>query len=50
MSYSWTTKAIKEIQADYQRSSDTHLIRLNLPAFPGIHLYLKDESTHQPAV
>lgn len=46
MSYSWTTKAIKEIQADYQRSSDTHLIRLNLPAFPGIHLYLKDESTH----
>ncbi|WP_036768552.1 PLP-dependent cysteine synthase family protein [Photorhabdus australis] len=46
MSHSWTTKAIKEIQADYQRSSDTHLIRLNLPTFPGIHLYLKDESTH----
>ncbi|MBO2029318.1 pyridoxal-phosphate dependent enzyme [Klebsiella pneumoniae] len=38
--------AISEINADYQRSADTHLIRLPLPAFPGIHLYLKDESTH----
>ncbi|WP_323834937.1 PLP-dependent cysteine synthase family protein [Photorhabdus africana] len=46
MSHSWATKAIREIQADHQRSSDTHLIRLNLPVFPGIHLYLKDESTH----
>ncbi|STV55766.1 cysteine synthase B [Klebsiella pneumoniae subsp. ozaenae] len=35
-----------EINADYQRSADTHLIRLPLPAFPGIHLYLKDESSH----
>nr|VXZ87920.1 Uncharacterised protein [Klebsiella pneumoniae] len=41
--------AISEINADYQRSADTHLIRLPLPAFPGIHLYLKDESTHPPA-
>lgn len=46
MSHQWVTQAIREIEADYQRSADTHLIRLNLPAFPGIHLYLKDESTH----
>lgn len=38
--------AISEINADYQRSADTHLIRLALPGFPGIQLYLKDESTH----
>ncbi len=38
--------AISEIEADFQRSADTHLIRLNLPTFPGIYLYLKDESTH----
>lgn len=42
----WVNHAISEINADYQRSADTHLIRLSLPAFPGIHLYLKDESTH----
>ncbi len=42
----WTTRAINEINADYQRSADTHLIRLALPAFAGIYLYLKDESTH----
>ncbi|MBC8949163.1 PLP-dependent cysteine synthase family protein [Xenorhabdus sp. TS4] len=46
MSSLWATNAIKAIQADYQRSADTHLIRLNLPIFPSIHLYLKDESTH----
>ncbi|SFU69392.1 PLP-dependent cysteine synthase family protein [Xenorhabdus koppenhoeferi] len=46
MSSSWAKNAIRAIQADYQRSADTHLIRLNLPMFPNIHLYLKDESTH----
>lgn len=46
MSRQWVANAISEIEADYQRSADTHLIRLNLPAFPGICLYLKDESTH----
>lgn len=46
MSRQWVAHAISEIEADYQRSADTHLIRLNLPAFPGIFLYLKDESTH----
>lgn len=38
--------AISEINADYQRSADTHLIRPALPGFPGIQIYLKDESTH----
>ncbi|WP_336982988.1 MULTISPECIES: PLP-dependent cysteine synthase family protein [unclassified Cedecea] len=46
MTSTWVTNAISEINADYQRSADTHLIRLALPAFPGIQLYLKDESTH----
>ncbi len=36
------------IEADFQRSADTHLIALPLPlwAEAGIDLYLKDESTH----
>lgn len=46
MNSTWVKNAISEINADYQRSADTHLIRLSLPAFPGIQLYLKDESTH----
>ncbi|WP_079773904.1 cysteine desulfhydrase [Salmonella bongori] len=46
MSSNWVKNAINEINADHQRSADTHLIRLPLPAFPGIQFYLKDESTH----
>lgn len=46
MNRSWVNHAINEINADAQRSADTHLIRLLLPAFPGISFYLKDESTH----
>ncbi len=42
----WVHEAIRRIEADYQRSSDTHLIPLALPGFPGIELYLKDESSH----
>ena len=42
----WLHEAVRRIEADYQRSSDTHLIRLDLPRFPGITLYLKDESSH----
>ena len=42
----WLNEAIRRIEADYQRSSDTHLIRLDLPRYPGITLYLKDESSH----
>ena len=46
MSRHWVKQAISEIEADFQRSADTHLIRVCLPQFPGIYLYLKDESTH----
>ncbi|CAM3124526.1 MULTISPECIES: PLP-dependent cysteine synthase family protein [Sphingomonas] len=42
----WRTEAIRRIEADYNRSADTHLIRLELPRYPGITLYLKDESSH----
>jgi cysteine synthase len=42
----WAHEAIRRIEADYQRSADTHLIPVALPGFPGIDLYLKDESSH----
>ena len=44
----WLCAAITRIEADFQRSADTHLIALPLPVFAncGIDLYLKDESTH----
>ena len=42
----WAHEAIARIEADFARSADTHLIRVELPAHPGIDLYLKDESTH----
>ncbi len=42
----WVHEAVRRIEADFQRSSDTHLIPLPLPGFPGIALYLKDESSH----
>ena len=42
----WSAWAMKRINADFCRSSDTHLLPVRLSAFPGIQLYLKDESTH----
>ena len=42
----WTYEAIRKIEADFNRSADTHLIRIEVPALAGITLYLKDESTH----
>lgn len=42
----WLNQSIAKIEADYKRSSDTHLLKLELPATPDIALYLKDESTH----
>ncbi|CED71743.1 PLP-dependent cysteine synthase family protein [Aliivibrio wodanis] len=44
--HNWINNAIRKIEADYQRSADTHLIKLDLPMLDGIDLYLKDESTH----
>ena len=44
----WVEEAVHRIDADFARSADTHLIKLDLPrmAVAGIDLYLKDESTH----
>lgn len=42
----WTINAIGLIEADANRSADTHLIPVDLPAMPRISLYLKDESSH----
>jgi cysteine synthase len=42
----WEAAAIARIEADVNRSADTHLIPMPLPGFPGIDLYLKDESSH----
>lgn len=42
----WVHHAIQKIDADFQRSADTHLIKLPLPEYPDIDVYLKDESTH----
>ncbi|WP_035059960.1 PLP-dependent cysteine synthase family protein [Andreprevotia chitinilytica] len=42
----WTQHAVRTIEADFNRSADTHLIPLALPGFPGIDIYLKDESSH----
>ena len=39
-------QAIGRLQAESRSSEDTALVRLPLPAMPGVHLYLKDESAH----
>lgn len=43
---SWLCWAIATLEADQMRSADTHLLKLDLPEFVGIDVYLKDESTH----
>ncbi len=42
----WLKEAVRKVQADANRSADTHLLRFPLPEHWGIDLYLKDESTH----
>lgn len=42
----WVSEAIRRIEADYNRSADTHLVPLDLPGYPEIAVYLKDESSH----
>jgi cysteine synthase A len=42
----WVHEAVRRVEADANRSADTHLVRVPLPSFPDIDLYLKDESTH----
>lgn len=43
---SWVNQAIRKIEADYRRSSDTHLLKIEMPGCQYASLYLKDESTH----
>jgi cysteine synthase A len=42
----WADEAVRRIEADANRSADTHLHPFPLPAEWGIDLYLKDESVH----
>jgi cysteine synthase A len=42
----WVCEAVRIIDADANRSADTHLLPFPLPAEWKVRLYLKDESTH----
>lgn len=42
----WVAKAVAEINADFYRSADTHMVKFEVPIAPGRPIYLKDESTH----
>jgi cysteine synthase len=42
----WLREAIRRVEADANRSADTHLHGFPLPACTGVELYLKDESVH----
>ncbi len=44
--HDWVRRAATRLEQDRRRSADTHLVRLDLPGFDGIPIYLKDESTH----
>ena len=46
---SWINQVIQKIEADDRRSSDTHLLKVDLPGCRYASLYLKDESTHPTA-
>ena len=41
----WVADAVRRIEADADRSADTHLLRVPL-SFDDVQLYLKDESSH----
>jgi cysteine synthase A len=45
-SRAWIAEAIRKVEADANRSADTHLHVFPLPPEWGIDLYLKDESVH----
>jgi cysteine synthase A len=42
----WVSEAIAKVEADANRSADTHLLRFPLPPSLDVDLYLKDESVH----
>lgn len=37
---------MRNIACDQQRSADTHMLKLDVPALKHINIYIKDESTH----
>jgi cysteine synthase A len=45
-SRTWANEAVRRVEADANRSADTHLHPFPLPPEWGVHLYLKDESVH----
>jgi cysteine synthase A len=46
MGRAWVHEAVRRVEADANRSADTHLHVFPLPEEWGIDLYLKDESVH----
>jgi cysteine synthase len=42
----WVAEAVRQVEADSNRSADTHLHVFPLPHEWGVDLYLKDESVH----
>lgn len=42
----WVADAVRTVEADSNRSADTHLHVFPLPSHWGVNLYLKDESVH----
>ena len=45
----WIRTAMERLAADYSRSADTHLIRLDARRASDVPIYLKDESAHPRA-
>ncbi len=42
----WVNGALAQLKREAARSADTHLLHVELPAYPGIAFYFKDESAH----
>ncbi len=42
----WGNEAIRKLEADFNRSADTHLFGIDIPGISGIDIYIKDESVH----
>ncbi len=45
-SRTWTLAALATLRQEAARAVDTRLLRLDLPGFPGIPFYFKDEAAH----
>jgi cysteine synthase A len=42
----WCLSALTKLQREAARSADTHLLKIDLPGFPDIGFYFKDEAAH----